>query len=302
MSPRSTKNTYEIPQWVQMYSQWDLLLEPEKIILERLKAQLPTMRMLDIGVGGGRTACHFAGLAKEYVGIDFDANMIEACRKRFGGFPKNVSFLECDARSMNIFQNGYFDFILFSFNGLDYLSHEHRLKALREIRRVVRGGGYFLFSSHNLRAVDRLFSCISDLRVQFRTNPLKCLHQIYVSPASRRRLWTYLTLRCRNAHIREVSSKDYATVYDGVYSESLKFFMLSTWKHLGHYYYIKPEVQIEQLEEAGFKVVEAYASDTRFDARRVNLTDELRTATENWLYYFCEIADRRVTSPTTVSV
>jgi ubiquinone/menaquinone biosynthesis C-methylase UbiE len=304
MLGKPTKSAHEIPHWVNMYSEWDFLLVPENIVFERLRSQLSEMRMLDIGVGGGRTACHFAQATKEYVGIDFDSGMIEACRKRFASFPKKVTFLECNAKSMSIFKDGYFDFILFSFNGLDYLSHNDRLKALREIRRVGKPGGYFLVSSHNLRAIDHLFAGVSELSVRFRKHPAKFLSEVYANRALLNPLWKYLSLRYRNPtmwNIRKLRSKDYAIIYDGVYSETLKFFLLSTWKHLGHYYYIKPEAQIQQLEEAGFKVVDVYASDTRFDGRWVDRATELHAVTDCWLYYFCEIADSGVRAVTSTA-
>jgi ubiquinone/menaquinone biosynthesis C-methylase UbiE len=50
---------------------------------------------------------------------------------------------------MPAFENETFDFVMFSFNGLDYLSHSDRLLALGEIRRVLKPAGLLLFSSHN---------------------------------------------------------------------------------------------------------------------------------------------------------
>jgi ubiquinone/menaquinone biosynthesis C-methylase UbiE len=57
----------------------------EKAILDTLKDQLPQMKMLDIGVGGGRTTLHFAQAAEEYWAIDYSDEMIAACRKKVSG-------------------------------------------------------------------------------------------------------------------------------------------------------------------------------------------------------------------------
>ena len=38
--------------------------------------------MLDIGVGTGRTTMHFAGLVKEYVGVDYSSALIQACPEK----------------------------------------------------------------------------------------------------------------------------------------------------------------------------------------------------------------------------
>ena len=43
-----------------------------------------------------------------------------------------------------------FDIVFFSFNGLDYVYPEgRRVVALKEIERVLKKGGYFIYSSHN---------------------------------------------------------------------------------------------------------------------------------------------------------
>jgi len=48
------------------------------------------------------------------------------------------------------FKDESFDYILFSFNGLDNLiPYSKRLACLQEIRRVLRKEGLFVFSSHN---------------------------------------------------------------------------------------------------------------------------------------------------------
>jgi len=57
---------------------------------------------------------------------------------------------------MEVFADGSFDFILFSFNGIDYVGHEDRLKALREIKRVASKDAYLCLSTHNLNSVDGL--------------------------------------------------------------------------------------------------------------------------------------------------
>ncbi len=265
------KNTYEISDWVETYSKWNFLLKPEEIILDKLKDQLPAMRMLDIGVGGGRTTCYFAELTKEYVGIDFDDNMIQACTKRFPILTGKASFKNCDVRSMDIFKSEYFDFILFSFNGLDYLSHEDRRKALREIKRVGKIGGYFFFSTHNLNSIDQLFS------LKYSTHP------IILSKA----LLRYFGLKFRNKNIKVLKSQEHAMVYDGVYSDKLKSLLLSIYKHLGYFYYSKPEEQVRQLEDSGFKIIHIYARQ----GREIMNKAELSTITDYWLHYFCEMLD-----------
>ena len=100
---------------VRRYSDANELFGAERAILDIVRDDLPQWRMLDLGVGVGRTTLHFAPLVREYVGADLSPAMIEACRARFSGqsWP-HVGFRICDARSMPEFEDGSFDFVLFS--------------------------------------------------------------------------------------------------------------------------------------------------------------------------------------------
>ncbi len=151
MTFTSNLRTFASPLVVRHYRKLTRLQPPEETILAKLRDSLAGARMLDIGIGGGRTTVHFAPIVAEYVGVDFAAPMVEACRKRFD--LSNARFEVCDVRSMTQFADGSFDFILFSYNGLDYIGHEDRLRALAEIRRVSRKDARFCFSSHNLESL-----------------------------------------------------------------------------------------------------------------------------------------------------
>ena len=82
VSSKDDQGVYESSDVVQFYEGQSDLQKPEATILEEFKKQLPEMKMLDIGVGAGRTSVHFAFLAKEYLGIDYSNRMITACLKQ----------------------------------------------------------------------------------------------------------------------------------------------------------------------------------------------------------------------------
>lgn len=105
----------------------------------------PPARVLDLGCGNGRTTIPLASLGYNVVGVDLSPDAIAAARRR----GPNLDFRVGDAAALE-FPDGEFDAALFSWNGLDCLpTLELRRRALREIRRVLRAGGRFLFSSHN---------------------------------------------------------------------------------------------------------------------------------------------------------
>ena len=154
----ANKNTYESPEIVERYATQTNLYRHEEAILNFLKPNLKNMRVLDVGVGAGRTTIHLASLCKEYTGIDYSKEMIEACQKRFSNSLKNTNFQLSDVRSMTTLKDNSFDFVFVSANGLDYISHEDRLTSLKEIKRVLKPNGHFSFSTHNLNNVDDLFA------------------------------------------------------------------------------------------------------------------------------------------------
>ncbi len=67
----SNKDVYGSEDIVKGYSSGEGLQKPEETILNELRNKLPNMKMLDIGVGAGRTTKYFAPLTKRYVGVDY---------------------------------------------------------------------------------------------------------------------------------------------------------------------------------------------------------------------------------------
>jgi SAM-dependent methyltransferase len=105
-------------------------------------------RILDLGVGGGRTTEFLSARSSSYLGIDYSPEMVKACSARFPG----LRFEVMDARDLGSLADAMFDAVVFSFNGLDYLpSPEDRVRALKEIHRVLKPGGVFIFSVHHAR-------------------------------------------------------------------------------------------------------------------------------------------------------
>ncbi len=255
------QETYQASRIVWYYTQLSMLQPAEKTIIDLFKERLPTMKMLDIGIGGGRTTGHFSPLAGEYTGIDYSAEMITASRQRFSDSPQPMSLEVGDARSMNQFADNSFDFILFSFNGIDYVSHSERLHILQEIRRVGKPGCYVFFSSHNLQSMAREF----DYQKQISLNPLKT----YVN------LVMLALLKLFNASITRNMLK---TASHLIIRDSSHNFRLQT-------YYIRPEEQVKQLQ-SNFNNIEIYSWKSGLkilDASDPSLNSDM------WLYYLCVV-------------
>jgi SAM-dependent methyltransferase len=105
--------------------------------------------VLDIGVGGGRTTELLEPKARSYVGIDVAPEMLSLARSRF----PDVDLRLGDAVDLAGLADAAYDFVVFSFNGLDSVDHDARRAALAAMARVTRPGGRVLFSSLNLDGV-----------------------------------------------------------------------------------------------------------------------------------------------------
>lgn len=256
---QSNNRAYKQARIVNIYSNLSDLQKSEETILNTLKKDLPNMKMLDIGVGGGRTTLHFANLVREYTGIDCSEEMIAACQKRFSDYSDGVSFKVCDVRDMAVFEDNSFDFILFSFNGIDYISHDDRLKALAEIKRVLKPGGCFCFSTHNIQSVHKLFG----LKEQFSFQP----------EAPKKLIRWFLTrfVFNRNVNVKNLDQCRFAVFNDGGERWGVQT------------YYIKPEEQIKQLRTF-FDDIRVYLFES---GTEVGADADLGGIDDDWLYYLC---------------
>ena len=237
------KRVYESNDFVDDYLPQTELQIPEKAILEELKNELSSFRMLDIGVGTGRTTRHFAELVKEYVGVDYSSALIKACREKFTKYRLEWA----DARNLSLFDEEYFDFVLFSFNGIDAVEHQDRLAILCEIRRVLRRGGYFCFSTLNLNSWQ--------LKPPFRfsKNPAALYRNTYNFLLNHKVWSTMKQTRKKTQHM-------------------MAYFRYKDF--LVRDYFSTPSEQLKQLREAGFSDIKAYSLKSGKEVRDpINMLD-----------------------------
>jgi SAM-dependent methyltransferase len=116
---------------------------PENLSLESVPISM-RHTVLDIGVGLGRTIGPLSTMFEKYVGIDFSAKVIAKAKHLFPG----ADLREMDARNLEFAEK--FDCVMFSFNGIDCINFVDRELILRQIRNVLRPGGIFIYSTHNL--------------------------------------------------------------------------------------------------------------------------------------------------------
>ena len=170
--------------------------------------------VLDLGCGTGRTTTVLEQMGYDVVGVDLTESLVQRAQTLF----PNVEFMTGNATALP-FENSTFEAVLFSYYGLDYIiPEENRYRALREIHRVLRPNGTFVFNSHNWWSV----YVVRSLDVEGVRDFLAFwLHNI-----RKRRLFS----RCKSDTM--VRSGPVET------------------------YYIRPTAQRQQLRNCGFEVVD----------------------------------------------
>jgi ubiquinone/menaquinone biosynthesis C-methylase UbiE len=226
------QRNYDNPAMVQQYV--TTTLRPAEIMMfMKYRDEIAGRRVMDMGCGAGRVTSYLSRWTPHVVGIDFARAMIDYCTRTF----PNVRFVHCDARDLKAFEDGSFDVALFTFNGIDTLSHESRLQALAGVHRILAENGLFIFSSHNRRSR----YARPEPRVQFTRNPVTLAMRTVEFGRS-------VANRIKTKRL-ERDEAEYALINDNAH----QFSML--------HYYIDRDTQAKQLACVGCELLEAYGED-----------------------------------------
>jgi SAM-dependent methyltransferase len=240
------------------YASQSQLQKDEQAILSRYRPLIAGKRILDLGVGGGRTTPFLLELSTDYVGVDYSREMVERCRRRF----PRVEFQVVDARDLSIFPDHSFDFIFFSNNGIDSVSQEDRLTVFREVRRLLKDDGLFVFSSHNRNFKNRPPWDVRHLAINPLRRPIRFARRLASVPVG---IFNYVR------HVKgHVVTDEYCILVDSAHRYSLM------------HYRITLDRQKRQLEHMGFSPIDALGHDGRLLS-----DDDSEKAQDPWIQYAC---------------
>jgi ubiquinone/menaquinone biosynthesis C-methylase UbiE len=137
---------YRTPRAVAEFSVYKLFAEEEYLFSKYYK---PGERVLDLACGLARTTLLLHEMGTAVRGVDVSDVFIEVAKRRFPYLDLRIgSYDQIDEPDAS------FDHVLISFNGIDYaFPMAQRLAALRECARVLKPGGTFIYSSHNLKSM-----------------------------------------------------------------------------------------------------------------------------------------------------
>jgi ubiquinone/menaquinone biosynthesis C-methylase UbiE len=111
--------------------------------------------VLDLACGMGRTTLLLQEMGLSVRGIDRSEIFIQLAKKRLPYLDLRVGSYDCIEEPDSSFTH-----VLISFNGIDYAFPEsQRIRTIRECARVLRPGGTFIYSSHNLKSMHWFSPC-----------------------------------------------------------------------------------------------------------------------------------------------
>lgn len=221
---------------VALYAKMDRLHRCEQHLFA--KYLRPGETILDIGVGAGRTAPHLAPAAAAYIGIDYSEPMIEAARRRF----PELDFRRGDAADLTGFENERFDLVVFSFNGMSSIpTDESRRRAFREVTRVLKPGGRYIFSVSN----SEFLIFLPELR----------------EGALKQRIW-----RCVISAMKTVGLL-WRQLKSGVFFKGEGYLPVPVHRGMRHYA-ASPATISAQAAAAGLRIIEKVDYDCHFDYSR----------------------------------
>jgi len=137
---------YRTAKAVEELSIYQFLPEEEYLFPKYYK---PGENVLDLACGLGRTTLLLHEMGLTVRGVDRSEFLIKIAKRRLPYLDLKVGSYEHIDEADSSFSH-----VLISFNGIDYAyPSEQRITALRECARVLKPGGTFIYSSHNLKSM-----------------------------------------------------------------------------------------------------------------------------------------------------
>ena len=104
----ANKTAYARADVLTYYQNLDVLFEPEKVLFEKLLPAIKDSKILDLGIGGGRTTGHLLQISNDYTGVDYIAEFAKETGEKY----PDARILCGDARNLKDFDDETFDFVL----------------------------------------------------------------------------------------------------------------------------------------------------------------------------------------------
>lgn len=146
-----TKKQYNLDANIKRYSdaiEQVGLWNSEKIVFDKYINK--DDKILDLGCGAGRTTINlFKNGFTNIIGLDIADKLIDFAKDYSNNHNLNIDFVVGDATKLK-YEDNSFDVVIFSFNGMQCIpGSENRRNVLKEVYRVLKPGGYYIFTAHD---------------------------------------------------------------------------------------------------------------------------------------------------------
>jgi len=151
MDPKTVLKYFDAEDVVDHYAdaaiRVGLWLSEEKVFTRVFQ---PSDSILELGCGAGRIAIGLYELGYRHVlATDYSRPMVNRALELTKRLEYRIPCRVCDATRLE-FEDNIFDGVIFGFNGLMQIPQAaQREQALSEILRVLRPGGWFVFTTHD---------------------------------------------------------------------------------------------------------------------------------------------------------
>lgn len=138
------KNIQRYGESIDKVGLWD----SEQIIFHKYITK--NAKILDIGCGAGRTTINlYKEGYKDIIGLDVADKLIAYAKNYIRENNLDINFILGDATDLHYLDNT-FDVVIFSYNGMQCIPKKaNRDKVLKEIHRILKSGGIYIFTAHD---------------------------------------------------------------------------------------------------------------------------------------------------------
>src|SRR5687767_8692255 len=111
--------------------------------VEALLGDVSGLRVCDLGCGQGKATRYLADQGAQVIGVDVSAKMLEIAQRYETAEPRGITYVQADVERPDALDLETFDGVVCNMALMDIPSLE---PALRTVARILRPGGWFVFS------------------------------------------------------------------------------------------------------------------------------------------------------------